>query len=169
MTWSATRAGRTPSMIRPMTPRLQRAAYHCASTVRKATPERAAGGPRSYVRVKYAAHAAAENTSDIPPGRGNGARAARGAAPGVQPPNTTLGKPTRTNCAIGGAAAKLRRLVWFGIRGPLGHTTGGLRFGASPRSPAAPRVASSGSLSCPALTRGGVAGAMLTDRLIACL
>src|SRR5262249_37258583 len=66
------------------------------------------------------------NTSRSPPGRDNGARAARTAAPGVRPPSTTFGDPPRTNCAISGAAAKLRR---FGsglgfVGSPVGHTTG---------------------------------------------
>jgi len=44
----------------------------------------------------------------------------------VRPPNTALRKPTRTNCAIDRAAAKLRR---FGsglgfVGSPVGHTTG---------------------------------------------
>ena len=49
MMWSATRAGLMPSMIRPMTPMLQRAAYHCASTVRKAYPGNS-GGRTSILR-----------------------------------------------------------------------------------------------------------------------
>src|SRR5262249_31743468 len=47
-----------------------------------------------------------------------------------------IGKPTKPNCAIGGAAAKLRRLVWFGIRrGPRREHYGGLSFGARSSSP----------------------------------
>jgi hypothetical protein len=41
------------------------------------------------------------------------------------PPNTTLGKSTKTSCAIGEAATRLRRWFWFGIRRfAVGHTTG---------------------------------------------
>ena len=46
-------------------------------------------------------------------------------------PSTTLGKPTRTGCAIGGAAAKLRR---FGsglgfVGSPVGNNTGDFILG----------------------------------------
>jgi hypothetical protein len=65
------------------------------------------------------------------PGRGSGARAARDPGSSRATAQYDIGKPTRTNCAIGGAAIKLRRLVWFGIRQvPRESNYGGLSFGA---------------------------------------
>ena len=89
----------------------------------------------------------------------------------MRPPNTALRKPTRTNCAIDRAAAKLRR---FGsglgfVGSPVGHTTGDflLALGLVARAALERRFKLQPQL--PAIARGGVAGAMLTGDLIACL
>src|SRR5262249_36499951 len=60
-----------------------------------------------------------------PPGRGSGARAARAAAPGVQPPSTTFGNPPEP--VARSAEPRLSCGAWFGlgfVGSPVGNTTG---------------------------------------------
>src|SRR5262249_17094603 len=82
-----------------------------------------------------------ENTSHCPPGRDNGARAARAAAPGVRPPSTTLGNPPEPVARSAEPRLSCGAWFWFGIRRvPRKPHYGGLRFGGGPPLRAPPRA-----------------------------
>jgi len=73
---------------------------------------------------------AREIPSHSPPGRDNGARAARDAAPGVRPPSTTLGNPPRTSCAMEPrlSCGALGSGLGF-VGSPVGNNTGDFILG----------------------------------------